>query len=284
MTSYADIHTRIRSRYGTPGSHIDADAPILTEAHASALAEGVVVEVAGRTMLAAPVRPFSLDEIAPESAEAWARRTEAAPHMKWIAGRYVEAERANRNGALWTTGDLEFGALGVRGGPLNWLHEADKVIGTLAEAEIVTPSTEVASEQRPYIATLAALWPWVRPNEVAHFVEQAQAGKAYQSMECIAEKVECGTCGSQFPYAQMVQQASTVCPHIRERSATRRFINPSFMGAGTIVAPVSPGWANAHVTLMPTAQRLAEAASEGAPADMSTSDFERLVAAVLSSV
>lgn len=284
MTSYADTHSRIRARYGRPGSPIDSDAPILTDARATALDDGVVIEVAGRTLLTAPVRPFSLEEIPSEAAETWQRRTDAAPHMKWVAGRYVEAEQANRNGALWSAGDLQFGALGVRGGPLNWLHEADKVIGTLAEAEMVLPSTEAAATERPYIATLAALWPWVRPNEVAHFVEQAQAGKAYQSMECIAEAVECGSCGSQFPYAQTVQKPSTICAHIRERSATRRFINPSFLGAGTIVAPVSPGWANAHVTLMPTAQRLAEAASEGAPQDMSTSDFERLVAAVLAAV
>ncbi len=280
MTTYADIYARVHARY----SSTDEVAPELETARATPLADGVVLEVAGRTLLTAPVRPFSLDEIAAETAEAWQRRTDAAPHMKWVAGRYVEAEKANKNGALWSAGDLEFGALGVRGGPLNWLHDAQKVIGTLAEAELVSPSTEAAAEQRPYIATLAALWPWVRPGEVAHFVEQAAAGRAYQSMECIAELVECGSCGSQFPFAQTVQKPSTICPHIRERSATRRFINPSFMGAGTIVAPVSPGWADAHVSLMPTAARLAEAASEGAPKDMSTSDFERIVAAVLASV
>lgn len=290
--SLSEIHARIVAKYATP---VAPPAPptedALAGATATPLADGVLLEVAGRTLIAAPVRPFSLEELPAERAEQWAQLAAANKHMHFVSGRYVEGESANRNGALWSAGDLEFGALGVRGGPLNWLHQTTKVVGTLLDAELIpgrpalqSAAAETARAERPYIATVAALWPWVHPREVAAYVEHAAKGTAYQSMECISEFVKCGECGSQFPYAQTVQQASTVCPHMRERTATRQFINPSFLGAGTIIAPVEPGWANAHVSLMPTAARLAEAASAGAPDSMSTTDFELLVAAVIASV
>lgn len=282
--SLSELHERIRATYAAPKPPVEQAPAVLEAARATPLDDGVLLEVGGRMLLAAPVKPFSVDELPAETAEAWSKLAGSNSHMKFVAGRYVEGERANRNGALWSTGDLEFGALGVRGGPLNWLHETSKVIGTLLDATLVTPSAETAAVQRPYIATVAALWPWVAPREVKTYVEHAEAGKAYQSMECISEAVECGSCGAQFPYLQTVAKADTVCPHIRERSGSRRFINPSFLGAGTIIAPVEPGWNEAHVSIMPTATRLAEAASAGAPDSLSTSEFEHLVAAVLAGV
>ena len=134
----------------------------------------------------------------------------------------------------------------------------------------------------PYIATAAAMWPWVWPDEVQAFTEAAAAGQAFQSMECIAEAVQCGSCGSEFPFMQAASRPETVCKHIRERSASRRMVRPSFLGAGTILAPVQPGWKNANVSLMPTASRLAESAQLGAGTH-TTSEFELLVAAVLAS-
>jgi hypothetical protein len=284
VTSRLELMDRLRATYSPPRTSEPVTEEALAGARSTPLADGVVLEVGGRTLLAAPVKPFTTAELPPETADSWSELAMSNPHMRFVAGRYVEGERANRNGALWSAGDLEFGALGVRGGPLNWLHQQTKVVGTLLDAALIQPSTEAAATARPYIATVAALWPWVHPKEVAAYVDFAEAGKAYQSMECVAERVGCGECGAEFPYLQTVAAKDTVCVHIRERSATRRFINPSFLGAGTIVAPVEPGWDSAHVAIMPTASRLAEAASAGAPESMSTSEFEHLVAAVLASV
>lgn len=286
MAGLSETLDRLFPGRSTPPPAGDPDPAALEQARAVPLEDGIVLEVAGRTILAAPVKPFSTEELPAETAEAWSRLAGANKHMRWVAGRYVEAERANRNGALWSAGDLEFGVLGVRGGPLNWLHDQKKVVGTLVDAELIPAAagTEEAAAARPYITTLASLWPWVHAREVATYLQMVEAGKAFQSMECVAEEVECGACQARFPYLQTVARADTVCPHIRERSATRRFINPSFLGAGTIIAPVEPGWSSAHVGIMPTATRLAEAASAGHSDALSTSEFELMVAAVLASV
>ncbi len=64
----------------------------------------------------------------------------ANEHFLWMQGRFVGAEKANRNGAFCKTEDLELGELTVRHGPLNWLHESKHVIGTIAEASASGPT------------------------------------------------------------------------------------------------------------------------------------------------
>jgi hypothetical protein len=80
------------------------------------------------------------------------------------------------------------------------------------------------------------------------------------------------------------------CDHMRE-GMPRRFVDPTFGGAGIIVPPVRPGWANAEVRVLHASQwpvsaeaaRLAErqAASFGG---MTTSEAEQVVAQILASV
>ena len=118
--------------------------------------------------------------------------------------RFVGAEKANRNGAFWSTADLELGELSVRNGPLNWLHEARHVIGTIADTRLVQRDEQTASDlDQPYIEAASAIWKWIYPDE-AWVIEQASdANKLWYSMECISKEVACAGesgCGAEASY------------------------------------------------------------------------------------
>lgn len=206
----------------------------------------------------------------------------------WIMGRYVEAERANRNAAFWSSGDLEFGAPSVAHGPINWLHEEKHIIGAIAASELVQVEREAADDGGVgnHIVALGAVWPAIYPNEVKAIQRASEKGSLWYSMECVSREVAClyDGCGNVPTYrAYMTERETARCDHMKQ-GAARRFVDPVFLGAGIIVPPVRPGWANADArVLMPQAAAMAErqaAAFEG----MTTSDSELLVAQLMAFV
>jgi hypothetical protein len=70
---------------------------------------------------------------------------------------------------------------------------------------------------------------------------------------------------------------------MKQRSATRQFRDPIFLGAAVIVPPVRPGWADADATVAKQAASLAEKAFDdaGRP-DITANDWEQLMAQVVS--
>lgn len=264
-------------------------------------ANAFVVDTGDKTIITGPAhiieqagRRPSVKEIADE-------------HLMWMSGRFVGADKPNRNGALWSAGDLELAQQTVAHGPLNWLHEERHVIGTIARSKYVvgkeklvpvlqtihssfneTPSIadvtiETASVVEPHIVAEAAIWRWIWPDE-AYVIQQASDSKMlHYSMECIAQSVECAGesgCGNTTTYAEYL--SGSACEHIRERSSVRRFIRPTFLGGAVIVPPVSPGWAEAEASVMKQAANLAEAAyAQAGEPDVPASEWERLMAEVL---
>lgn len=232
-----------------------------------------VSEINGKTILTAPVK-----------------REQAAsnPMFLNLHGRFVGAEKANRNGALWTTGDLEMGQPTVTHGPLNWLHEERYIIGALTKSSLIDPApTVVASEQSftintsigdPYLAVDSVVWKWIYPHEAATIEMASEQGKLWYSMECIAENVHCGECGESYPYMQAQRASGEVCDHIRDRTASRRMENPTFLGGAVIVPPVRPGWADANLEVMKAGSVLAEAAYEQSGSSVAAREWEVLMA------
>ena len=308
MSEYWDLHRQLADRYGRQVARIDAVAP-----KATALNDGgFVTEVAGKVILTAPATSVhDAQELPEELRERWERASSANPYFQWIGGRFVEAEKANRNGAFWSTADLQFGELSVKNGPLNWLHEGRKVIGTIADHALVTPQpvtfeqmasagisnstatwnslftnvnyeTAVA-QPRPYISAVSTVWKWLYPEE-AKVVEKASDEKTlYYSMECVAREMQCmsgesGGCGESFDYMTAMTAPEKVCEHIAQRSSHRRMVDPYFLGGAVIVPPVRPGWGEANAEVLRQAAALAE---QVAPADAQTSQWELLMGAVL---
>jgi hypothetical protein len=139
-----------------------------------------------------------------EFAEHFRREMSATgPHL-WVSGRYVGAEKANSNGAYWSTSDLQSGEASVAHGPVNWLHEERHVIGAIAGSRFVDREVADAAGLNPHIVALAAVWPWLYPGE-ARLIEQAsEAGSLWFSMECVSREVACidESCGKSLPYRE----------------------------------------------------------------------------------
>lgn len=188
------------------------------------------------------------------------------PGVLALSGRLVEAEHANRNGAFWTQKDLEFGLPSVAMGPLNWLHQERKIVGALRDPRLV--SAEQAAAEDPnvgtHIATDAVVWSYIYPEEASAVRRYIEMGRAWLSMECVAASIQCtgpNGCGLTMPYADAMSRSGAACDHVKERASHRRFVDPVFRGAGIIVPPVEPGWANANLGAQRAAESVLEAAS-----------------------
>jgi hypothetical protein len=281
-TEWAGGLTAIREHFTTtPRTQTMSVVPV-TPVQAPDAAKAFVTDVNGRTLITGPATTIAaMKDPTVEDI--------TAAHMLWMHGRFVGAEVPNRNGALWSAGDLEMAKGSVVNGPLNWLHDARYVIGTLAKADYVDPrpaltgrsgqGVQRAATVEPHITATAAIWKWIYPDE-AYVVQQASDQEMlWYSMECISKEVSCvgeGGCGNTTTYAAYMSGAA--CEHVRQRASVRRFVNPVFLGGAVIVPPTRPGWAEADARVMSTATGLAEAAFEqaGRP-DVSASEWEQLM-------
>lgn len=195
----------------------------------------------------------------------------------YLSGRYVGADKANLNNAYWSTEDLAFGEPSVTGGPINLLHKEKEIVGCILDAKLNRETASIGN----HLSTYGVLWKYLNPAAV-HTVEQAAAkGELWQSMECVAEEVEClSACGARFPYMTWMTERSKVCAHL-QRGGTRRMVNPTFLGSGLIFGHTKPGWTDANVEIVREAAQIAEE-NELASGNMTREDAEALVSQILS--
>lgn len=238
-----------------------------------------VTHTADKTLITAPVTTADLG--------IWEKALTPNEHMLWLQGRLVGADEPNRNGALWSTKDLELGEPTVRYGPLNWLHEAHHVIGVLSDNRMVYPSSETADEgtKQPHIAVAAAVWRWLYPQETAVLEMASESKNLWLSMECISKQVECAGaagCGHTVEYLDYLRRNGT-CAHMSESGGVQRFVDPTFLGAGIIVPPARPGWPEASANIMREAASLAEDTYEqmGNPSALTATEVEQILGQVL---
>ena len=172
------------------------------------------------------------------------------PALKWIVGKYVEADSANSNGQYWSLADLRLKQPTIQHSPMNIGHRPNDIVGTFVASEMIYP-TQV--DQNPYIETVGAIWKYYFPEEVA-LVEQAyKTGELFLSMECISDSITCvgpNGCGETFAY--LGPMSLSYCEHIRDRTGFRQLDNPHFLAGALIAPPDRPGWKNASVNEMST--------------------------------
>ncbi len=164
----------------------------------------------------------------------------------WIAGRYVQANVANKNNDFWSYDDIVHGQPSLRYTPLNVLHKWDRPVGTFVESKIVhRQNASDEDEVFPEIQALAVLWTANFPNVAQAAKDAHDAGRLWYSMECTAETTQCMACERTFSFRAA---SSELCEHLSERTAARRWINPTFLGGALIFPPSSPGWKDADIT------------------------------------
>jgi hypothetical protein len=178
-------------------------------------------------------------------ASEWAEQPMNASFL-WIAGRYVQANVANKNNDFWSYDDLVVGESSIKYTPLNVLHKWDRPVGTFVETKIV--HRQAASDEAevfPEIQALAVLWTANFPNVAQAAKDAHEAGRLWYSMECTAETTQCMACERTFAFRAA---ASELCEHLTDRTAARRWINPTFLGGALIFPPANPGWKDADIT------------------------------------
>lgn len=264
-----DLREQLRQRYGTP-KPTAVSTPVQTPTVERAF---VTHAQSGRTIITAPLATLGR-EVANFN-----------PGFVYLRGRFVEADNPNRNGAYWTTEDLELGQATVAGGPLNWLHDEFYIVGTLLNAEMVTGEAASNAGVGNHIESTAAMWKFLFPGEAAVVERAALERRAYYSMECISREVQCldtpgrPGCGESFTYADY--DAGRACAHLNSRSSIRRFVDPLFLGGAIIVPPVEPGWAKAEVEVVRQAAAVTERAGLADDGALSRQQAEAMVARIL---
>ncbi len=163
----------------------------------------------------------------------------------WIAGRYVQGNKPNKNGQYWSYDDLTVGQASIKFTPMNVLHKWDQPVGTFVETKIVHREQANEEELLPEIQALGVLWAVNFPNVAEAVKEAHESDSLWYSMECVSDNIQCMTCERIFPYRAAAHE---VCEHLAKRESAKRFINPTFLGGALIFPPESPGWADADVT------------------------------------
>lgn len=253
--------------------------------------QAFVAQLNGKLIVAGPASTLTEpdDSMPRELAAMWEKASAQNPHFMWIEGRFVEADRPNRNKAAWSSQDLEMGEPTVAHGPLNWLHEERHIIGAIAAAKLV----QVTDKQRQaaadfgqeipnnHIRALSPVWRYLYPQEARQIAMYSDQGKLWYSMECISREVACLApgCNHSQPYGEYMMAPYTRCRHVKE-GGNRRFADPSFLGGAVIVPPVRPGWGGANASVMRQAAALAEG-QEGAFDGLTTSEAEQMVAQII---
>lgn len=273
--------TAVRTEAREAGTQLDPETIAGLDAWEAELKQvAFVSEIGQRLVFATPgheVKPGA--DLPREVAATWEKASKSNPFNVWVTGRYVEADRPNRNAAFWSTADLEIGQPSVTHGPINWNHSEKEIVGAIAASEMVMVDRQAAAASGVgnHIVALGAIWGFIYPDRARLIQKASDGGKLWYSMECISESVQClaGDCGRQMAYGEYMQVAPR-CQHMRD-GAPRRFVNPTFGGGAMIVPPIRPGWANADARVMKQAAALAERQA-AAFAGLTTSDAEQLVA------
>lgn len=154
-----------------------------------------------------------------------------------VSGPLVRAGQPNRNGALFFREDLQFGLSSIVGQPITVNH-AEFSVGWIESA-----SMESQPDLGDFVNMGARVWAQRFPK-IWDQVEQAHAaGQAFFSMECVPSRVGCMGCGVEAATAE------GACDHIIKRSAARRQISPTFIGAALVLPPEKPGWPDARLRM-----------------------------------
>lgn len=213
---------------------------------------------------------------------AWAEKViKPNPGIRWVLGKFVEANKANLNKQYWTLDHLRLAQPTIAYAPMNMLHHAHNIVGTFAATEMVYPTgggEEEAKESaayeydNPYIEALGAFWKWLFPNELQVVEAAHNCGSLFFSMECIAKTITCAGeigCGTEYAYAG--PSSETYCEHLNSGEGVKQLNSPIFVGGALIFPPERPGWPGAEIkdlsSLVKEHQVAAERAYEGVKAD-----------------
>jgi hypothetical protein len=154
-----------------------------------------------------------------------------------VRGPLVRADQPNLNGALFLVSDLEFGMASLLGAPMVLNHKSASY-GWVSDVEIASQA-----DLGTYLDVTGRVWSTRFPELWASIEAGVGDGTAAFSMECYPAAIECGAAGCGL----VIKSMSSACSHIATRSAPRRQVEPTFVGASLVLAPERPGWSDARL-------------------------------------
>lgn len=194
---------------------------------------------------------FLLDDSEREIASDWAsKHVQSNPAIKWVLGRFVEANARNNNRQAWSLDDLLIQKPTINHAPMNMVHQARHIVGAYVATEMLYPTDQAAEGDpgNPYIEALGAFWRYYFPDEYKVVQKAHDEGSLFFSMECVAQSITFEEVASgrkqEFPYAGPFSDTYGEWNH---SDATRWLNKPHFLAGALIVPPVKPGWSNATI-------------------------------------
>lgn len=170
--------------------------------------------------------------------------------LRWVTGRYIETDKANRNGHIFPMQDVKANLDTILHKPMNMLHDSYYIVGHYVDAQMKTPDPKDPKAGdaglNPYVKSDAAFYAWYFPSAYAAVQGAYEDGKLFQSMECVPAALECPSCGLKADYAG--RQSPTYCAHMNKVGGAKIIHDPTFAGGGLIIPPVSPAWPRADIT------------------------------------
>ncbi len=244
METYSEMKARMKATYGL----VLAEELVATETFQTPVPEDL-----DKAFVISPPGSEKMYVTGRVKAEHWDTPINRA--FTYLQGRYVQADKANLNGAYWSSEDLAFGAPSVAYGPVNMLHEERAIIGCISEAHL----NENDEKYGTHITTSNVLWKYLQPQAVQAIESASASGELWQSMECVAEQVQClDGCGEAFDYQGWMRNKSSACEHLSKPGAMRRMVRPTFLASGIILGASRPGWADADVEVRKESAKIAD--------------------------
>jgi 2'-5' RNA ligase len=190
-----------------------------------------------------------------ETAASWAgEHIQLRPDFGWIVGRYVEADKPNRNGHIFPMEDLRASHQGVVHTYLNMLHRQHHVVGTFTAAKLLEgvesavpfAASEQAAMLNPHVEAVSAFWRYAFPDEYRATQAAFRDRSAWLSMEAVPRRITCTADNLTFDYKGPAHDS--YCEHLlASPRAQRRLNQPHFVGGAVIIPPTRPGWAHADI-------------------------------------
>jgi hypothetical protein len=188
-----------------------------------------------RIYLVAPVTPFQPGETDIEHFAFAENLKRQAPNenLLWLKGNYVEADKPNLNGHMWTEGELAIKGLTPMYCPVTVMHDPRTAVGLIADARLLTPEKDGVPRAR--IETALAIWAHRFPDVAAEVMHNYEAGELMQSMECTSPYYDCAECGRTFHKLPQGAEEAQWCEHLAESPNAGRILRGvTFTGTGLI--------------------------------------------------
>lgn len=189
-----------------------------------------------------------------ETASEWAsKHIKHNPALKWVLGKYVEADNPNSNKQFWALEDLRMSQPTIEHAPMNILHRPRNIVGAFVATEMMYPAEEHSDIVNPFVEALGVFWKYYFPDELKAVEAAHNEGSLFFSMECVADTITCAGengCESNFKYAGAT--SPTYCDHLNQHVSIKQLNKPHFLAGALVIPPAKPGWTKASIQSLST--------------------------------